>query len=779
MHPGLPPDSAPLEIDRVEWLPASAGAVHVHLLGRWVDRPVAEPLVLLVGTERGRRSFEALSAAPAGVLAAFAVPNELRPRLTEDVALQIGAHEVALPAAAPGDSDRSPAPGEAEGEVIDRVVLVERRARRAEQAEEVLTARAAEAERMARTLEAQLGNLEEQLGLAREERDGLQAALTDAETRLRAAQQREYAEQERRIEAQDAADGLRGGQEGEIGELRRRVDTANRRAEDMAREVDGARRELAALRHVEDELARRTELQDRIVAQLAAVREELERVREQAGELTALRAQLIERDQDLEQARLALARAEVEAGRLRAIAADHELALRQADRAIEVVRTATAELQEHLDEARREHARTELALREELARSGSAGGRSLPDVERELRAALEHEREAYAGQVAAVQEHVAGLRTQVSGAADQLRVTVEHERAARLAAERAVEAERAHATAERAAAADALARLAAEQTRREELEARLAQQEAEQPGDLPVAPDTMIDDLTHAAERLREECPPRAEEEADEAKVLHPRLLAGADADPRPWLAEAVASLDAEAPALAARLVEAVLPVQGLRSPDPLSYDLTIAGATTFRVTLGDGPATVASRPVPPRPGEIAFRLTGTATQLAALVAGGASRRRPRGTDLDGSRRALRRLLKAQQRPVTLAEVQRSGAAADPELVLRALAACVRPDWTGEHRFTVTFALTGPEPGSWTVAVGPDGAEVLAEAPAGGATATVTLAPQTLLPLLGGFPAPDGSAAQASGNVHVIGLLRRWFDQAQGLSSSWPVAARK
>ncbi|MCW2967012.1 MAG: hypothetical protein JWM71_784, partial [Solirubrobacteraceae bacterium] len=130
VHPDFPPASAPLEVDRVEWIPASPESVHVHLYGRWVDRPVADPLVLLVGTERRRHAFDALLTAPEGVLVAFAVPNELRSRLSVDIALQIGAHELALPAAGTGTvrDPGHPLGEEPEGEVIDRAVLAERRA---------------------------------------------------------------------------------------------------------------------------------------------------------------------------------------------------------------------------------------------------------------------------------------------------------------------------------------------------------------------------------------------------------------------------------------------------------------------------------------------------------------------------------------------------------------------------------------------------------------------------------------------------------------------------
>ncbi|MDX6640892.1 MAG: hypothetical protein QOF12_1903, partial [Solirubrobacteraceae bacterium] len=276
VHPDFPPASAPLEVDRVEWIPASPESVHVHLYGRWIDRPVAEPLVLLVGAERRRHPFDALEAPPAGVLVAFAVPNELRTRLSIDIALQIGSHELALPPASTGpvrEAGAGPDEDEPEGEVIDRAVLAERRARRAELAEEALTRRAADAEQTAGTLEAQLANLEERLAAARDERDELEAGLADAESRLRTAQQQGFAEQQLRIEAQDELERLRRGEEGQVAELRSRLAAANQRAEDLAREVDAARRGMAealqqaeadraALDRVEGELQARTDSED-------------------------------------------------------------------------------------------------------------------------------------------------------------------------------------------------------------------------------------------------------------------------------------------------------------------------------------------------------------------------------------------------------------------------------------------------------------------------------------------------------------------------------------
>ncbi|MFL5845045.1 MAG: hypothetical protein ACJ762_10155 [Solirubrobacteraceae bacterium] len=365
MNPDFPPDSAPLQVDRVEWVPASSEVVHVHLLGRWVDRPVSEPLVLLVGTERRRHAFDALPAPPAGVLAAFAVPNELRARLEVDIALQIGAHELPLPGAGTGtvrEEGVLPVEEDAEAEVIDRAVLAERRARRAEMAEEGLVRRAADAEQTVTTLEAQLANLEERLGQAHEERDELQAGLADAERRLKAAQQREYAEQQGRIEAQDSVEQAKRDSEHEVTDLRRRLEAANQRAEDMAREVDRARRGIAealqrseadraALRRAEEQLALRSE---RVLAGEASMdhREELERSLAEVSGLASELRDALATEQDARMRAEAALGAEREEAAAKVTLLEHELESRAAVQAR--IAGQLTELRSELDAVRAE-----------------------------------------------------------------------------------------------------------------------------------------------------------------------------------------------------------------------------------------------------------------------------------------------------------------------------------------------------------------------------------------------------------------------------------------
>ena len=341
MHPAFPPDPSPLEVDRVEWLPASAHGLQVHLLGRWGDRPIAGSPLLLVGDGNRRHGFSPLAEAPAGVLFAFDVPNELRQALERDLALQLGSREISLPAAVAGSIDDA---DETTGEVIDRAVLAERRARRAELSEDVVARRAETAERTTATLTAQLGNLEQRLSLAGDERAELEAQIAESERRLRAAEQREHAEQQLRIEAQDDLGLVRRAHEAEIADLRERLESVTRRAEELARDVERARRATAeavqrgeadrgALRRAEvaigetvddsaavAELRAQTEALDAALAGERDERERLEQLLEQSR--TGATAELKRLEHELS------ARREVHAGILAELAGAHE-ALRQ------------------------------------------------------------------------------------------------------------------------------------------------------------------------------------------------------------------------------------------------------------------------------------------------------------------------------------------------------------------------------------------------------------------------------------------------------------------
>ena len=773
VHPDFPPASAPLEVDRVEWIPASPESVHVHVYGRWIDRPVAEPLVLLVGTERRRHPFDALEAPPAGVLVAFAVPNELRTRLSFDIALQIGSHELALPPASTGpirEAGAGPDEDEAEGEVIDRAVLAERRARRAELAEEALTRRAAEAEQTAGTLEAQLANLEERLATARDERDELEAGLADAESRLRTAQQQSFAEQQLRIEAQDELERLRRGEEGQAAELRRRLVAANQRAEDLAREVDDAR---AALRRVEGEPQARAdsegtsaiqeveaELRTALEAerqafdrQVAGVERHIAGVREQAlAAAGRLREAL-----DAERAAREAAEHELAEGRERVIT--EQTAASEAIAGLALEQTRRAKLEAQVADAL---AAVGAVRAEELARATRDGevrrlvgeildtAASLRDaferesrkLERELTARVSDERRQMAAELEALDARAAGLQTQVLSEGERLEQQLQAERVARQQAEAELARQR-----ERAAAAD------------------LEPERAEA--------DEVIADLTTAAERLREQAPALPDEDAEDAPAveigpvpLQPRVVPAAQRGAEPWLSQSIARLAAAEPEVAGRLVLALLPVQRLRAVADVVYDVTLTGLGNFRVSVRAADATV--EPVA-EPGGAEFHVGGTAAELAEFAAGGIGRRPPRSILVHGSRRRLKRLTRQLREPVQLADLARAGAVSEPGLILAALAAGVDPEWTAGHRFTVAWVVEGAHGGTWTIAVGDGALQVRTGLPEEGARATLHVPQPVLVPLLAGFATPPGPQATAEGDAHAVDLVRQWFDRVQRL----------
>src|SRR5436190_8352251 len=159
--------------------------------------------------------------------------------------------------------------------VVDPVVLAERRARRAELAEEELRELLREAELGTATLKGRLAAVEGELATARAQRDSLAADLARREKELLAATQREHTEQALRSEAQTRAAEAETGSKREVEELRVRLAAAEQRA--------------ALLTEVEAEVAERLERAKAAGDELAALRGELQ---SRQSEITALRHEL-------------------------------------------------------------------------------------------------------------------------------------------------------------------------------------------------------------------------------------------------------------------------------------------------------------------------------------------------------------------------------------------------------------------------------------------------------------------------------------------------------
>jgi chromosome segregation ATPase len=201
----------------------------------------------------------------------------------------------------------------------ERDLLAERRARRAVDLDPVspapshptdaLTRRAEAAEATVQTLETHLANLRQQVREATEERAILaerlaaeQAVVAEGEHELRRVKQREYAEQQLRVESEDRRVHAERDSRTEIDRLTRRLDASEHHARELTERLESVQRELdeaeqvtaaerAVVRRGERELQLRlTELEQRALE----IRREIDserRLRERAeGQLAEMRA---------------------------------------------------------------------------------------------------------------------------------------------------------------------------------------------------------------------------------------------------------------------------------------------------------------------------------------------------------------------------------------------------------------------------------------------------------------------------------------------------------
>jgi chromosome segregation ATPase len=139
----------------------------------------------------------------------------------------------------------------------DRDLLAERRARRAVDLEptahatDTLMRRAEAAEATVQTLETHLSSLRQQVREATEERaifaerlTAEQAAVAEREHELRRVKQREYAEQQLRVESEDRRTHSERDGRAEIDRLTRRLGASEHHARELAERLESAQREL-------------------------------------------------------------------------------------------------------------------------------------------------------------------------------------------------------------------------------------------------------------------------------------------------------------------------------------------------------------------------------------------------------------------------------------------------------------------------------------------------------------------------------------------------------
>ena len=681
--------------------------------------------------------------------------------------MRVGIEEVALPPAQAGAA-QEPEPAE----VVDRAVLAERRARPAELVEEELARRAAEAERAAAALEAQLSGMEERLREVMAERDAAQTRLHERDRALLGATQREHAERALREEAEEERHQVERALLVELADARARLAETEERAEEADQlrarvvEADALRERMAAAQTERSALAERLAAAESERTELTA---RLDAAQEQGGALSDRVATLkAERDALAEQIATVEAERDALAERIARLEA-------QADAA----HGGTDPCRGWRRRGAPRHRAGRRPGRNPRARARRRAGASRGAVDGAARRADRRDRGA-AGRACRLRD---GTRSPSSSRPRRRSPPTLHSR-------------RTSRPRPRPRARRSIGRRAPSSPRWPRSSSAPAHATVEDPRG-----DRLVADLGAAAQRLRENgtangegsatsapaapVPDPASEPASapaSAPAAHPpdttafptRVVPDGDRYENEWLAEAVEAIAADDTALAAEIVTALLPAQRHVFHRSLRYDLTLEGAGTLRVVLGGGEASVESRSRPaPGADGVDFSVAGPVRAVARLATGSA-RWRLRGARVEGSRRRLWRLLRARRAPLSLTALARGGERLDPGLVFTLLARAVDRRWTDDHPLAVTYRVTGDQEAVWHVATTggapltvTDGAPD--EAPEGLRHAVVEVPAQTFLPLVAREPLPEGTTATVTGDPAAVARLHAWFDRVQGL----------
>jgi hypothetical protein len=656
-----------------------------------------------------------------------------------------------------GEGNETPGNGPP-GEGVDRDVLAARRARRTELMDPALTRRAEAAEATVHTLETHLGNLQQRLGEAEREQERLTEMLQAREHEVRRVKQREYAEQQLRVEAEDNREHLQREHRAEVDRMRRRLAAGERHSQELGDSLESSRRELAeaeqtaaaeraALSRAERDLATREVELGRQELALMSTREELD------GRLEEARAAQQQAEQSL------------------VMSDEHREELTQRIAALEA-HAAELQRETELERVTREDSERSLVLVQDTHLRLSAMVAELKHATRDLSEALVRERlrarrEAEHQRSRLVEDHACeleGLRARIR--------TLEGEMASSAQPERE-EARREEMAGALAAAVDRLrARVAAVG------EMQIVHQQAAPAG----APAVDLDDeapeldavvqVTKAGPvakpsdlDLDDEAPDLSQ--APKSVPFAPRVLSASEPH-ESWLAPALRRVaEHHDPKLAGELISELLPAQGLVVEGALTYRATIEELGAFDLTIERGRTTVehtesdVSR-------KVDFTLEGPAAAFSELAGGGAGRKLV-GLRVRGSRRKARRVLVARRPPVGLSDLARAGISLWPGLVLLALAEAIDPTWTLGHRFVVGFAIESHPDAVLYVRVC-DGDPIVVTPVCGEQPqSTAHMSEAAFLCVISGVPVPNGQGVLLEGESQPLELLIDWADRAQGL----------
>jgi hypothetical protein len=260
--------------------------------------------------------------------------------------------------------------------------------------------------------------------------------------------------------------------------------------------------------------------------------------------------------------------------------------------------------------------------------------------------------------------------------------------------------------------------------------------------------------LSAARERLRAIDPP--------ASPLAP-LPAGT---PAPWLTTALKRLLEHEPEVAGRIAVGLLPAQGLVAQRTLRYDLLLSGRGCFAVDVAPGSATVVPRSAPRPRAARDLSIASDASGFARLLHRRRGLRRP--ARVRGGRRALRELRRIARAPLGLRDLGAAGVALEPALALRLVALAIDPDATRGERFSIAHApLAGGPVDAWLRIADGAAPEVCERAPSEPARLTLRSTRGALLALIAGVAPPPGEAGAYEGDEAALALLRSWIAQTE------------
>jgi hypothetical protein len=695
-------------------------------------------------------------------------------------------------------------------------VLAERRARHADPA---VIRRAEAAEAVARNLETHLAALEQRIEEVGRERERVAQQLSERETDVRSVKQREYAEQQLRVEAEERSERLQREMRAQIQELSKRLQETEHHVQELKVELTQLRERDARLTPIVQELMDvAAGLRAGFERELTTLREELQQQvvweRETyVRELTAMGARMEDLRFELTRTAADL-RAQLSAEPLNASLLEHttdpqserEAAHRRemADAlvaAVERLRARVAEVKEA------EATETPASEAVESPEPIVADEQTPSPVEQSEPVAVDEPTSSPVEQseFVAVEEPVEGFSPAVEEAPelaaidepgvqdDELDTTFEEASPEPVAVEEEAEIDEAVTVEEPEPAALEVDRAAPEELEPEALEVdRVAPEdealEVDQAATEEPEPAELEEEQTRADEAVQGLAAPVAAVErlaptepvveglgpgaavgmktvTTEPIALQSRLLSVPDKR-LSWLAPAIRRLAAQRDAkLAAELVIELLPAQREIVDGPLSYEIKIGELGTFYVTLEPGQATISREPR----GAVDFSLEGPVAAFSELAAGGAGRRYP-GLRMRKGKRRARRFLKTRRRPIALADLAGVGVDVWPGLLLLAMAEAIDATWTSGRRFELAFEIQDT-PGVIIYVRACDGEPIRVSRTAVGVpVATISLSGHALTCLLAGTQPPAEDRTLVTGDVTSVDMFLQWTARAQGLT---------